>query len=43
MDTLSDGDRVVPQPFDGTDSEQVEVKVRGLLSILAQHPDAMRN
>jgi uncharacterized protein (DUF1800 family) len=34
---------IVPQPFDGNDLDQVEVKVRGLLSILAQHPDAMKN
>jgi hypothetical protein len=34
---------LVPAPFDGTDPEQVEVKVRGLLSILGQHPDAMKN
>jgi uncharacterized protein (DUF1800 family) len=33
----------VPVPFDGHDPDAVDVKVRGLLSILAQHPDAMRN
>jgi len=44
MDTTGDDDgRDVPSPFDGNDPGQVEVKVRGLLSILSQHPDAMKH
>jgi uncharacterized protein (DUF1800 family) len=34
---------VVPFPFDGNDPAQIDVKLRGLLSILAQHPDALKN
>lgn len=44
MDTTGDdAGNDVRSPFDGTDPDQVEVKVRGLLSILAQHPDAMKH
>ncbi len=40
---VNDSGQLAPFPFDGTDADQVEVKVRGLLSILAQHPDVMKN
>ena len=44
MDTLpDDAGNLVASPFDGNVEDQVEIKVRGLLSILAQHPDAMKN
>ena len=44
MDTVPDDTgTLVPSPFDGNVEDQVEVKVRGLLSILGQHPDAMKN
>jgi hypothetical protein len=43
MDHLDDGGTLVAAPFDGHDLDAVEVKLRGLLSILAQHPDAMKH
>lgn len=44
MDHDVDGNGApVALAFDGTDPDQIDVKVRGLLSILAQHPDAMKH
>ncbi len=43
MDHRDDGGTLVAAPFDGHDPDAVEVKLRGLLSILAQHPDAMKH
>jgi uncharacterized protein (DUF1800 family) len=40
---VDDTGTLVALPFDGTDADQVDVKVRGLLSILAQHPDMLKN
>ena len=41
--TTGDDGAPVASPFDPSDPDAVDVKVRGLLSILAQHPDAMKN
>ena len=38
-DDVDNADQVVADPFDGGDTTQIDKKVRGLLYILAQHPE----